>query len=96
VIRQDLKHIGVDESEWYEAARKKTEWSMLYHGGMEREKTQSVQGPPVAGHVLCAICHRTFSCESDKKRHKCVEERRPRNKSLSEQCGAMQCPQCHK
>ena len=66
---------------------------MLYHAGVEREKTKSARGPPVAGHVLCAIYHRTFSRESDKKRHKCVEER---SKSLSEQHGAMQCPQYHK
>jgi len=33
------------------------------------------EGPPVVGHVLCAICNRTFGHESDKKRYKCVEER---------------------
>jgi len=62
---------------WHGAARKsRTEWRMLYHAGVEREVTQSTQGPPVAGRVLCAICNKTFSRESDKKKHKCVEERR--------------------
>jgi len=71
VIHQDLKHIGIDECVWYEAAKKsRTEWRMLYFVGLEREETQCTQGPPVDDNVLCAICNRTFSLESDKKRHK--------------------------
>ena len=72
-----------------EAARSRSKWSVLYHAGVEIE-VQNVQRPPVARHVLC---DRTVSHESHKKRHKCVEERR---KSVSEQQGAVQCPQCLK
>jgi len=57
VICQNLKPIGVDECEWYEAARKsRREWRMLYHAGLEREVTQSAQGPLVVEYV-CTVCY---------------------------------------
>ena len=92
VIQKDLIHIHIGEDKWYEAASSRTEWRTLYHSGTEQEDT-TVERPLIARHVLCDICNRTFSRESDKKRHKCIEER---GKPISEQQGAAQCPQCFK
>ncbi len=43
--------------------------------------------------VMCGVCRRSFSRESDKMRHKCSEERR---KPVREQKGAVQCMTCKK
>ena len=47
----------------------------------------------VAKNVFCEECHRTFSRESDKRRHKCTAERL---KPVSQQKGAVQCVTCAK
>ena len=41
--------------------------------------------------VVCEVCSRKFRREGDKKRHKCVAERR---KPVWEQRGAVQCGEC--
>ena len=48
--------------------------------------------PPLAvsESLVCEVCYRTFSRESDKKRHKCTTER------LSQQMGAVQCTNCNR
>ena len=43
--------------------------------------------------VVCEMCSTKFRREGDKKRHKCVTERR---KPVWEQHGAVQCERCHK
>ena len=43
--------------------------------------------------VLCNDCGRSFKRPGDLKRHKCLTERA---KPISEQCGAVQCQQCHR
>ena len=41
--------------------------------------------------VMCEVCSSTFRRQSDKARHKCVEERK---KPVREQQGAIQCSHC--
>ena len=43
--------------------------------------------------VVCEVRYRTFSRESDKKRHKCTNERL---KPVSQQMGAVQCTNCNR
>ena len=43
--------------------------------------------------VTCTVCGRSFRTESDRKRHKCLDDRR---KPVSKQRGAVQCQNCHK
>ena len=43
--------------------------------------------------VVCEVHYRTFSRESDKKRHKCTNERW---KPVSQQMGAVQCTNCNR
>ena len=62
--------------------------------GLERHgetHAQAVVQACVAREVECLVCSRKFRRESDKKRHKCLEER---SKPLCEQRGATQCPTC--
>ena len=43
--------------------------------------------------VVCEVRYRTFSRESDKKRHECTNERL---KPVSQQMGAVQCTNCNR
>ena len=92
-LQQDLKFIDVAEADWYEESR--VDWRALYHRGIEahREVTQTACGPSVVKTVTCTVCGRSFRRESDRKRHKCLDERR---KPVSEQRGAVQCQNCHR
>ena len=49
--------------------------------------------PVAVRDVMCEVCSRTFRRQSDKARHKCMEERR---KPIREQQGAIQCSNCLK
>ena len=93
VVRKDLKDIEVEESEWYEEARKsRAGWRALYRAGLEScRETQGTQASVVVRDVVCEVCSRSFSREGDKKRHKCLNERQ---KPVSEQRGAVQCLRC--
>lgn len=94
-IRKDLKNIGVEEEVWYAEARKsRTGWRALYRIGMEEKKDESsVEMPAEVWEVSCQTCGRTFRREGDKKRHKCLDERR---KPVCEQLGAVRCGSCQK
>ena len=74
MIKKDLVHI-VGEDEWYEAARSRTVWRSMCVAGVEDEVMYYVHRPPVNQHILCKLCNRTFSRESNKNRHKCVAEK---------------------
>ena len=93
VIRRDLKDIGVAENEWCEEAkRSRAGWRMTYRHGLERcERERVVQASEVVRGVVCEVCSRKLRREGDKKRHKCVAERR---KPVWEQRGAVQCGEC--
>ena len=98
VLRQDLKFIDVAEADWYEESRKsRTDWRALYHSGIDHEAhqevTQTACGPSMVKTVTCTVCGRSFRRESDRKRQKCLDERR---KPVSEQRGAVQCQNCHR
>ena len=60
---------------------------------------EMLQGVPtgeaivVVKDVVSEVCSRSLRRLADKKRHKCVSERR---KPMSEQLGAVQCQQCQK
>ena len=96
VLRQDLKFIDVAETDWYRESRtSRAEWRALCHSGMEahQEAIRVACGPSVVKNVICVVCNRSFRRESDKKRHKCLDERR---KPVSEQRGAVQCQTCRR
>ena len=62
--------------------------------GVERcREEKSQQTPAVVREVVCGVCSRSFRRESDRMRHKCVDERR---KLVWEQKGAVQCLLCQK
>ena len=93
VIRRDLKDIEVDESVWYEEATKsRAGCRATCRKGMKRcSEDQAVRASVVAREVRCEVCSRKFRREGDKRRHKCLSERR---KAVSEQRGAAQCQTC--
>ena len=68
---------------------RKQRWRMTYRHGLERcERERVVQASEAVRDVVCEVCSRKFRREGDKKRHKCVAERR---KPVWEQRGAVQC-----
>ena len=54
-------------------------------------RTSQVQAFTVVREVLCELCSKSFNRESDKQRHKCVDERQ---RPVCEQRGVTQCSQC--
>ena len=97
VIRSDLKLLGVAEHEWYDKASSRAGWRSICRSRMlTGEPTATAPGPPPLlphphsqeWYAKCA-----FSRESDKKRHKCLEERQ---KPVSEQRGAVKCMVCRR
>ena len=96
VVRRDLKDIGVSEEKWFdEAVRSRAGWRALCREGMNRcRESEKVRAPMAAARdVVCEVCSRRFRRESDKARHKCIEERQ---KPIDQQQGAAQCQQCHR
>lgn len=95
VIRQDLKVIEVEEDKWYDEAitSSRAKWRTLYRSGLEAHEDRQgmVTTDTPIERVECEDCHRSFRRESDKKRHKCTNERR---KPVCEQRGAAQCSAC--
>ncbi len=93
----DLKEVNVSDKEWYDVARRsRSRWRALCRLGMEEMmETQQPMNRQSASlrEVACEACGRRFRRESDKKRHKCIEERR---KPVREQRGAVQCVTCMK
>ena len=64
-------------------------WGAAYRLGMENYKDAQVRENSVAAKdVVCGMYFRTFRRVGDRKRHKCVNQRR---KPVSEQLGAVQC-----
>ena len=57
----------------------------------DKRPQQQPQTDPQLNRVMCTVCHRSFRRESDKKRHKCLDER---SKPISKQKGAVQCSSC--
>jgi len=94
VMRKDLRDIGVDESVWYqEATQSRAAWRTRYRDGLDvYRENRTVVGLVAEREVVCDVCSRKFRRESDRKKHKCLAERR---KPISEQRGAVQCQQCH-
>ena len=92
-MRKDLKDIDVGEGEWYaEARRSRAGWRAMYRLGLEEcRDAQTAQASVASRDVVCETCARKFRREGDKKRHKCVDERR---KPVNEQLGAVQCQFC--
>ena len=96
LIRKDLKEIKVPEESWYDVATtSRSRWRVTYMDGLEEFSTTNescarfVERPP--DNYLCEQCNRSFRRESDRKRHKCLSERQ---KPVSLQRGAVQCPTC--
>lgn len=78
-MKKDLKGVRINEEEWYEEARRsRTGWRAMCRLGMEEmaETRQLNRQAAAMRDVECKVCGRKFRRESDKKRHKCVEERR--------------------
>ena len=76
------------------AVRSRAGWSTLCRDGLEHWREGMGTCAPVAVRdVMCEVCSRTFRRQSDKARHKCMEERR---KPLREQQRAIQCSNCFK
>ena len=52
-------------------------WSTLCRDGLERWREKMGTCAPVAvKDVMCEVCSRNFRRQSDKAKHKCMEERR--------------------
>ena len=89
--------IEVKEDEWYaEATRSRAGWKTMCELGLQRRgetQAQAVERARAVREVECSVCSRKFRKESDKKRHKCLEER---SKPVCEQRGAIQCANCRR
>jgi hypothetical protein len=97
VIRSDLRDIQVEESGWYDrATTSRCEWKSTCRQGVERHQEISCHQRATEcrpQQYECEVCHRRFSRDSDRKRHKCVNER---SKPAQEQRGAVQCQTCRR
>ena len=97
VVKKDLNVIEVEEDEWYaEATRSRAGWKTMCGLGLQRcgeTQAQAVERACAVREVECSVCSRKFRKESDKKRHKCLEER---SKPVCEQRGAIQCANCRR
>ena len=96
VLRKDLKEIGISEAKWYEKTQDRASWRYQCKpddsdDDDDKRPQQQPQTDPQLNRVMCTVCHRSFRRESDKKRHKCLDER---SKPISEQKGAVQCSSC--
>ena len=92
-MHKELEHIGVGEEEWYAEPRTtRASWRAAYRLSMEN-CTDAQEASMAPKGMVCEVCSRSFRREGDKKRHKCVSERR---KPVSEQLGAVQCQSCQK
>ena len=92
MIRQDLKDLGISESEWYKLASQRDCWRTIYRKGIEDQcHQQQLRSSQPQSHVLCEECGRSFHRAGDKARHKCIAERQ---KPCHEQRGAVQCSTC--
>ena len=95
MMRKDLKDIEVPEERWYdEAVRSRAGWRALCRDGIERCRESqglAIRAAVTARDVVCRMCSKKFRRESDKARHKCVDERR---KPENEQQGSVQCQEC--
>ena len=91
-----MDYIGVNENKWYEeATRSRARLRALCHSGVaaHQDEIQEAQGHRTVSNVVCEVCCRKFRRESDKKRHKCLDERQ---KPVNEQRGAVHCHVCLK
>ena len=93
IIRQDLKDIGIDEGQWYnEAVTSRESWRALCRQSLD--KVPDGRAAELFENVVfCQTCSRCFRRESDKKRHKCLDER---SKPVHLQKGAIKCMTCNK
>ena len=91
-MRKDLRNVEVGEHEWYaEASRSRAGWRVLCQVGLVNgREARTSQASTVMRDVVCELCSRSFRRESDKQRHKCLDERQ---KPVCEQQGATQCSQ---
>ena len=76
------------EEKWYdEAVRSRAGWRALCCDGLfGHTEVHVVHATAADRNVVCDVCFRSFRRESDKVRHKCLDERR---KPVNEQQGAM-------
>ena len=87
---RDQKDLIVNKSDERKInGMRKQQWSTMC-----TDKLKSVDdGKTTNVRVVCEECHRTFSRESDKRRHKCTTEKL---KLISQQKGAVHCSICDK
>ena len=93
-MKKDLKEVKIGEEEWYDETRKSRAgwWAMCRLGIEEITEAQKSRKQTEAA-VRDVVCDRLFHRESDKKRHKCLDEKR---KPVSKRSGAVQCDVCRK
>ena len=92
MIRQDLKALGISETEWYKHTSQRDCWRTIYLKGLTDQcSQQQLRSSQPQSQVTCEGCGRSFRRAGDKARHKCIDERR---KPVHEQRGAVQCSSC--
>ena len=92
MIRQDLKALGISETEWYKHTSQRDCWRTIYRKGLTDQcSQQQLRSSQPQSQVTCEGCGRSFCRAGDKARHKCIDERR---KPVHEQRGAVQCSSC--
>ena len=93
MVRKDLKHLGISESDWYGAVQNRVDWRRRWSAAATSELQQldEARKTGTTRSVVCLVCDRTFQRESDKARHKCLDERR---KPVSAQAGSVRCDRC--
>ena len=89
-----MQQANISVNTWYDEAQSRGKWFEAWNEGVA--KLQLLQNsdehlPPKE--VECCVCGRYFRRESDKTRHKCINER---EKPIHEQAGAIQCQRCER
>ena len=91
-MKKDLQRIEVKEEDWYdEDVISRAGWRATCRLQLLTHQEARPITYPTEQAITCDVCHRSFRRESDRERHKRSDEKQ---KSISEQKEAVQCPSC--
>ena len=78
VERPSEERVNITESGWYGDSLDRKKWKETYEQGLHahNQQQQMRQRSNVVRDATCTVCGRCFRRESDRARHKCIEERR--------------------
>ena len=93
-VRKDMEAVGCYNKQWFRDAQDRCKWRDTWSQPLQDlQLAQDERRSQAVKEIECQTCGRFFRRQSDKVRHKCIEERR---KPVNEQSGAVQCMICNR